>query len=82
MHTVPLFLSSPSLALLTALTSLSSFGPEEKNQARIEADRMDRETKRKTMQQRCGELFDEMDMRLGLFLPESATQNPQIQILL
>ena len=43
-----------------------SGGSQEKNQARIEADRMDREAKRKTMQQRCGELFDELDANLGL----------------
>ena len=42
-----------------------SGGSQEKNQARIEADRMDREAKRKTMQQRCGELFDELDANLG-----------------
>eukprot|EP00438_Fugacium_kawagutii_P006717 Skav219129 [mRNA] locus=scaffold1574:544820:549024:+ [translate_table: standard] len=47
--------------LLVALINESIL---EKNQARIEADRMDRETKRKAMQQRCGELFDELDVHL------------------
>ena len=39
---------------------------------------MDRESKRKTMQQRCGELFDELDVPLSevdeLDIPELASK--------
>eukprot|EP00930_Biecheleria_cincta_P086928 TRINITY_DN76183_c0_g1_i1.p1 TRINITY_DN76183_c0_g1~~TRINITY_DN76183_c0_g1_i1.p1 ORF type:complete len:598 (-),score=102.84 TRINITY_DN76183_c0_g1_i1:80-1777(-) len=54
--------------LLVALINESIL---EKNQARIEAERLDREAKRKVMQQRCRELFDELDKNKNRVLPRA-----------
>lgn len=54
--------------LLVALINESIL---EKNQARIEADRMEREAKRKLMQQRCREVFDSIDVNGNRVLPRN-----------
>jgi len=53
-----IFGSFGMIALLTGVISESMF---EKNQLRIEDERLDRESKRKVLGQRCAELFDEAD---------------------
>ncbi|CAE7851537.1 unnamed protein product, partial [Symbiodinium necroappetens] len=87
-----MFANPPLVVFLVVFIILGSFGINgllvalinesilEKNQARIEADRMDRETKRKTMQQRCGELFDEMDMNRNRVLPRDEIKQCTEQI--
>eukprot|EP00439_Symbiodinium_sp_Y106_P079778 s60_g18.t1 len=87
-----MFANPPLVVFLVVFIILGSFGINgllvalinesilEKNQARIEADRMDRETKRKTMQQRCGELFDEMDVNRNRVLPRDEIKQCTEQI--
>ncbi|CAJ1358414.1 unnamed protein product [Effrenium voratum] len=91
-----MFANPPLVIFLVIFIILGSFGINgllvalinesilEKNQARIEADRMDREAKRKTMQQRCGELFDELDVHRNRVLPRDEIRQctEQIAILL
>jgi len=91
-----MFANPPLVVFLVIFIILGSFGINgllvalinesilEKNQARIEADRMDRESKRKTMQQRCGELFDELDVNRNRVLPRDEIRQvtEQIAILL
>eukprot|EP00913_Durusdinium_trenchii_P000206 g188.t1 len=55
---------------------------KEKNQARIEADRIDREFKRKDLQQRCGELFDELDVHHNRVLPRDEIRQVTEQVAL
>ncbi|CAE7607213.1 Scn4a [Symbiodinium natans] len=87
-----MFANPPLVVFLVVFIILGSFGINgllvalinesilEKNQARIEADRMDRETKRKTMQQRCGELFDELDVNNNRVLPRDEIKQCTDQI--
>lgn len=63
--------------LLVALINESIL---EKNQARIEADRIDREWKRKLMQQQCRALFDELDVNQNRVLPRSELMKCKGQI--
>jgi len=57
--------------LLVALINESIL---EKNQARIEAERLERELKRKKLQQKCGELFDSLDIHRNRVLRRSVLQ--------
>merc|ERR1719316_736331 len=52
--------------LLVALINESIL---EKNQARLEADRIERELKRKIIQSQCRDLFDRMDTNQNRVLP-------------
>lgn len=65
--------------LLVALINESIL---EKNQARLEADRLERESKRKIMQQRCRELFDSIDVNNNRVLPRSEIIKCKDQIML
>jgi len=87
-----MFANPPLILFLVIFIILGSFGINgllvalinesilEKNQARIEADRMDREAKRKTMQQRCGELFDELDVNRNRVLQRDEIRQVTEQI--
>jgi len=67
--------------LLVALINESIL---EKNQARIEAERLERELKRKKLQQKCGELFDSLDVHRNRVLRRSVLQaaSPELAGLL
>lgn len=82
-----MFDNPPLVVFLVTFIILGSFGINgllvalinesilEKNQARIEAERVERESKRKEMQQRCRELFDELDVNKNRVLPRSILMN-------
>mmetsp|Transcript_151186 Transcript_151186/g.263481 ORF Transcript_151186/g.263481 Transcript_151186/m.263481 type:complete len:679 (-) Transcript_151186:40-2076(-) len=78
-----MFKYPPLVVFLVSFIILGSFGINgllvalinesilEKNQARLEADRIERESKRKIMQQRCREVFDAIDVNKNRVLPRS-----------
>eukprot|EP00404_Azadinium_spinosum_P002649 CAMPEP_0180420748 /NCGR_PEP_ID=MMETSP1036_2-20121128/2791_1 /TAXON_ID=632150 /ORGANISM="Azadinium spinosum, Strain 3D9" /LENGTH=283 /DNA_ID=CAMNT_0022425983 /DNA_START=214 /DNA_END=1062 /DNA_ORIENTATION=- len=87
-----MFRNPPLVVFLITFIILGSFGINgllvalinesilEKNQARIEAERMERESKRKMMQYRCRELFDELDVNKNRVLPRSELMSCTSQI--
>jgi len=87
-----MFDNPPLVVFLVTFIILGSFGINgllvalinesilEKNQARIEAERMEREAKRKEMQQRCREIFDGLDVNKNRVLPRSELVNCTDQI--
>ncbi|CAK9004250.1 Voltage-dependent L-type calcium channel subunit alpha-1S (FGalpha1S) (Voltage-gated calcium channel subunit alpha Cav1.1) [Durusdinium trenchii] len=89
-----MFANPPLVVFLVIFIVLGSFGINgllvalinesilEKNQARIEADRIDREFKRKDLQQRCGELFDELDVHHNRVLPRDEIRQVTEQVAL
>eukprot|EP00931_Biecheleriopsis_adriatica_P045173 TRINITY_DN25894_c0_g1_i1.p1 TRINITY_DN25894_c0_g1~~TRINITY_DN25894_c0_g1_i1.p1 ORF type:complete len:735 (+),score=113.99 TRINITY_DN25894_c0_g1_i1:15-2219(+) len=87
-----MFQNPPLVCFLVIFIILGSFGINgllvalinesilEKNQARIEAERMERETKRKAMQQRCREIFDTLDVNKNRVLPRDELMKCTSQI--
>lgn len=87
-----MFQNPPLVFFLIVFIVLGSFGINgllvalinesilEKNQARIEADRIDREWKRKLMQQQCRELFDQLDVNQNRVLPRTELMKCKGQI--
>lgn len=87
-----MFRNPPLVFFLIAFIILGSFGINgllvalinesilEKNQARIEADRIDREWKRKLMQQQCRDLFDQLDVNQNRVLPRTELMKCKGQI--
>merc|ERR1719197_2085813 len=78
-----MFQHPPLVVFLIIFVVLGSFGINgllvalinesilEKNQARLEADRIEREAKRKMMQQRCREVYDAIDVNGNRVLPRN-----------
>lgn len=88
-----MFQYPPLVVFLVTFIVLGSFGINgllvalinesilEKNQARLEADRMEREAKRKLMQQRCREVFDSIDINGNRVLPRNEIMKCKGQIM-
>eukprot|EP00927_Polykrikos_kofoidii_P001031 TRINITY_DN10376_c1_g1_i1.p1 TRINITY_DN10376_c1_g1~~TRINITY_DN10376_c1_g1_i1.p1 ORF type:complete len:814 (-),score=134.77 TRINITY_DN10376_c1_g1_i1:154-2268(-) len=82
-YKVTMFDNPPLVVFLIIFIVLGSFGINgllvalinesilEKNQARIEQERYDREWKRKHIQQRCRDLFDNIDVNKNRVLPRT-----------
>mmetsp|Transcript_13988 Transcript_13988/g.32874 ORF Transcript_13988/g.32874 Transcript_13988/m.32874 type:complete len:588 (-) Transcript_13988:153-1916(-) len=87
-----MFKNPPLVIFLVIFIILGSFGINgllvalinesilEKNQARLEADRMDREYRRKQMQDHCKELFDSLDVNKNRVLPREKLMQVTTQL--